>query len=238
VAPVFLNGNVVNGGATCNGAFACTINGALSTSYDAWQLNGKAAYDWKYGAVTVTPSAAPFGGTAGAKQTLSQSLSQFPAGGGALLGTVAYTANTSLRWTDVGGRFGLDIADPMTSALTVRVGGWIGVAGRSTSFTGIDSAISPGNFTGTGAIAISESRTVFLANAEAGFAYRYTPAVALRGFAGVSYDDSVPGITNPSFTGPNFVVASTTPARLYYQRETSYYAGGGLHVRFGGPVGP
>ncbi len=58
--------------------------------------------------------------------------------------------------------------------------------------------------------------------------------MTIRGFVGANYDGSVPGITNPTYTGSVNGPTSTTPASIYYAHETSYYAGGGLVVRFAG----
>ena len=71
----FLNGSFANNAFNCVG-FVCSASGTLKTDYTAWQLNGKALYDWRFGGLTVTPSAALFGGSARTKQTLSQSFTQ------------------------------------------------------------------------------------------------------------------------------------------------------------------
>ena len=89
-------------------------------------------------------------------------------------------------------------------------------------------------FNGTSAIATSDTKGVLLANAEASLAYNFSPMMTLRGFVGLNYDGSVPGITNPTFTGSVNAPTTTTPASIYYAHETSYYAGGGLVVRFAG----
>jgi hypothetical protein len=228
-----LNGKPAPGlGATCNaGGFTCAIGGAQSTSYDAWQLNGKIATDWKYGPVTLTPSAAIFGGNSHAGQTLSQSFTQFDLG--AVDDTGTYTANTSLGWTDIGGRAGLDVSAPLTNAFTIGLGGWLGFADRFTSLSGKDSASDTGgDFTGASTISTSASKGAFLANAEAGMAYSITSMLTLRGFAGLNYDGSVPEITHPTLGGTTLAVTSLTPAGIGYTQETSYYAGGGLLAKF------
>jgi hypothetical protein len=236
VVATLLNGNVV-ATPNCNNAifsFRCTVNGTLNTDYNAWEVNGKAAYDWQYGSVVVTPSATLFGGTSRANQSVTQALAQL---GVATTNTVNYTANTSLRWTDVGARFGLDASVPLTSMIAVGIGGWVGVAGRATKLSGSDAAIgSPGLGPSSGARAItaSDNTTVFLANAEAGFASRLTPSVTFRGFAGINYDNKVPGIANPTF-GSAFS-ATPVPGSIYFAHETDYYVGGGLNAKFGGSV--
>lgn len=55
--------------------------------------------------------------------------------------------------------------------------------------------------------------------------------VIVRGFVGLNYDSSVPGVQAPArnvaFTG-----SSVPPASIRFEHETSYYAGGGLVVKF------
>jgi hypothetical protein len=227
------------GGFDCDAAIkaSCTINGILSTSYSAWQLNGKAAYDWKYGWVTITSSAVLFGGNSHVNQSLEQSLENF--GGGKLFSGDLYVANTSLRWADAGARLGLDVSTPVTNMLTVGVGGWVGAAGRQSTLSGTDSASAfPSSLAtilnGVGSVVANDTTGVFLANFEARFAHKLTPAMALRGFAGLNYDSHVPGITAPAFG--TATIATPVPAGIYYSRETSYYAGAGLIVTSGPTV--
>jgi hypothetical protein len=231
-----LSGAFNNTGFQCNGAFTCSASGALNTSYNSWQVNGKAAYDANFGIVTVTPSAALFGGTSHANQTLTQSFSQFLLGG--LSATGLYAADTALRWTDFGGRVGLNASVPLASWLSVGVGGWIGVAGRTASLSGSDAASSTfAFFNGASTISTSAETTVFLANAEAGVVITPMSWLSLRGFVGLNYDDKVPGISAPRFAGGVLAPTAVTPAGIVFGRETSYYAGGGVLVRFGpGPA--
>jgi hypothetical protein len=212
--------------------FLCTTAGSLSTSYDAWQINGKIATDLKYGSITVTPSAALIGGNTGADQNLSQTFIEFLFPRGSRTG--AYSANTALHWTDFGGRVGLDVNAPVTQALSVGIGGWVGGVDRSVSLSGSDTATSTPIpiFNGASSLSSSDSKSVLLANAEVGFAYQFMPALTFRGFVGVNYDGSVPGITNPTFTGSVNAPTSATPAQIYYAQEATYYAGGGFKFRF------
>jgi hypothetical protein len=237
-----LNGSLAGNGFNCiSGAFGCSTLGTLNTNYDAWQINGKVATDLKYGSVTVTPSAALFGGNSHANQSLFQSFRQtdtfgvfLPVGG--LLNAGSYAANTSLRWADFGARLGVDLNVEVARAFTVGIGGWVGGVDRNVSLSGTDAATPTTPFTlfnGASSFSTSASRGVVLANLEAGVAYRMTSAVTLRGFAGLNYDGSVPGIASPRFSGAVFAPTSTTPASISYAQETSYYAGGGLVVRFG-----
>jgi hypothetical protein len=213
----------------CNGATTCTTASTLSTSYTAWQFNGKAAADWKFGSILVTPSVAIFGGNARTGQSLTQTLTQSNFPGSHL----NYTASTTLRWTDAGVRAGLDTSIPLTPAFSIGLGGWVGVAQRHTSLSGNDaSTASSLNFIGASTLSTSANKGVFLANLEAGLAYKMTTAVTLRGFAGLDYDASVPGISSPAFVTV-VPAANRTPAGISYSHESSFYAGGGVVVRFG-----
>jgi hypothetical protein len=212
---------------------SCNTVGSLTTNYSAWQFNGKIADDLRYGTLTVTPSAALFGSNSRANQSFTQVFTDMLTGVG-VISTGTYAASTTLNWTDLGGRVGLDVNAPLTNALTFGIGGWVGAAARTVSMTGNDTAASapPPVFNGASAISAGANKGVFLANAEAGFAYRWTPVVTLRAFGGVNYDNKVPGITNPTFAGSVNAPTSATPANIYFANETSFYGGGGFLVRF------
>ncbi|MFZ0524294.1 MAG: hypothetical protein WA776_02900 [Xanthobacteraceae bacterium] len=212
---------------------ACAATGNFSSNYTAWQLDGKVAAERRYGAITVTPSLTLFGGNTGDHQSFSQAFSQTNAG---LFNTASYAAAVALHWTDLGARAGLDLSAPVGNALTLNLGGWIGAASRHASLSGSDTEV--GIFGGIpavpfgSAVSASSSRGVWLANGEAGLSYALNPAVTLRGFAGLNYDSAVPGLASPSYGG-NFIAGTTpVPAGITYAQETSYYAGGGLLVRF------
>jgi len=91
-------------------------------------------------------------------------------------------------------------------------------------------------FAGASTIGASSSTGVFLANVEASAGWKVSPSTTMRGFVGANYDDKVPGITRPVFSGPVNGPTGLTPAGIFYAHETSYYAGGGVTVKFGGPV--
>jgi hypothetical protein len=229
VVAQFINGSLQNGVFLCffSGP-ACTTAGELKTDYSAWHLNGKVSNDWKFGSVTVTPSLAVFGGSARVDQTLSQSFLP-PLSG--IQGI--YSASTTENWRDIGARLGVDVSAPVTTALTARVGGWVGGANRITFLSGNDigTNIISGILNST--LSIADSKNVLLANAEVGFAYQLAQMVAFRGFAGLNYDGSVPGIASPAYTGTfSGTPTSTTAARIYYASEISYYAGGGVAVKW------
>lgn len=214
---------------SCGGIFSgCIVNGTLNSQYSEWRLSGKAGYDLTFGPVTVAPSAALFGGSSHADQRLTQAFTQV---GGA---SANYTANTSLRWTEVGVRVGLDANIAVNDMFIVGLGGWVGLAGRNTSLSGNDVLIStfPGT-NGASTITASDTARAFSANLEAGFAHTLTPSIVFRGFAGVNYDNKVPGIKTGTF-GSVFAAQVPIQASIYYARETDYYAGAGLDVKFGG----
>jgi hypothetical protein len=237
----FLNGTVGFPATNCStlNGFTCTVNEALSTSYSAWQANGKVAYDVNYGSLTVTPSAALFGGNSHYDQALTQVGTEFGGVSPTSVNAVDnYVANTSLRYADVGARLGLDTSVAVTSMLKVGIGGWVGVAGRHTWLSGTDTSVVFGSVSGTGAsaIAASDTTTAVLANAEAGFRYKLSPTVTFRGFAGVNYDSKVPGITSRTFGSLGVFIL--IPAGIFYAHETNYYAGVGLNYKFGNYYAP
>jgi hypothetical protein len=226
-------GSAIVGAFLCGGVqgFTCTTAGTVSANYDAWQIDGKVAVDRKFGVATVSPSLAVFGGNTHNDQNLSQTFTQFF--GGAVFHTGTYSASTALRWTDAGARAGLDVSVPVTGALTFALGGWVGGASRTVSLSGSDvSHFSIGLFNGTSTVSAGDSKGVLLANAEVGLAYAFNPIVTLRGFGGLNYDGSVPGVVGPSIAGNIGTPTSRTPAGIGYAAETSYYAGGGFEARF------
>ena len=219
-----LNGNLVLSFG-CVGI--CNSGSSLATTYDSWQFDLKAAGDFKSGLLTWTPSVAVFGGSSRDSQILSHLTNN---GFSPTLNQV-YNANTRLEWNDVGARAGLGAKVDLTSAVAFGVSGFVGVAGRHTDLTGNDQLTS-GAFTNTSTLAVGANKTALVANAEARLTFRPMPRVTLMAFAGLNYDDSVPGIAAPSFVGPFTFAAPTIPAAIAYAKETSYYAGGGLKVRF------
>lgn len=94
------------------------------------------------------------------------------------------------------------------------------------------SGSAPGGLYSSSAITAAASRSAFLANAEARLGYQLTAAIGLRAFAGLNFDNAVPGIMAPSFSGQWSFAAPVTAASIAYAAETSYYAGGGVAVRF------
>ncbi len=206
----------------------CTVSSNLSTTYSDWQLHGKVAGDYRVGAVSLTPSVALFGGNARNNQTLTQTLTLSPVPDR----DATYHASTSLRWTDVGARAGLDLKADVTPQVAVGLSGWAGFAGRHVSLSGADVTVDnfPGGALNGGSIvSVSANTTPVLANAEAGIAFKWLPALIVRGFVGLDYDSKVPGLVSPGLIG----VGATTAASISFHSRTSYYAGGGVTWTFG-----
>jgi hypothetical protein len=117
--------------------------------------------------------------------------------------------------------------------LSVGLTGSLGVADRTTNLAGSDVfnsfAFAPSS------INVDRSSTPFLANVEVNLQYMITQAIALKGFGGLTYDSSVPGIVAPTFSGPVGGFPSTAPttsAGITFASETSYYFGGGVFLKF------
>jgi hypothetical protein len=234
VGTVFLNGSGTNIMFFCNApVFSCTAASSQDTEYSNWQVHGKVAGDHRFDIVTATPSLALFGGSARNNQSLAQSFTQFL--GGAVNNTGTYNASTSMRWTDVGVRAGLDVKLDLTSSVAVGVGGFAGFARRNVSFSGADigtDTLGGTVLTGASTIATSANVTPFIANLEGGVAWKWLPTLTVRGFVGLNYDSKVPGIVSPSFAGPIGLGPTRSPAGVSFQSEKSYYAGGGVNWVF------
>jgi len=225
-ATQLVGGQVVDFGCTP----ACSFAGTLSTRYTAWTGNLKAAGDYQFGGTIVTPSIAIFGGRARNDQQFTQTFALVPAPQPA---TPDYAAVSSLHWTDVGAKFGLDAAVPLTSSLIFGIGGNVGFADRNVSMAASDEYLGA-SFS---AITAGATTTAFIANAEARLTFKPWANTALRAFGGVNFDNSVPGISRPTYAGPAALVVQGTPAGIKFESETSFYAGGGITVEFGpGPA--
>ncbi|HZP79856.1 MAG TPA: hypothetical protein VFB45_27220 [Pseudolabrys sp.] len=173
------------------GVPGCPLASTLSTTYAVWQVNGKLAGDYKLGMVTLTPSIGIFGGQDRVDQSFAQTL-----GGGF---ATTYNATTAVHWTDWGGKFGLATSYEFMPGVAVGLGGSIGLASRSATLSGND--IATGAFPLASAVSSSANTTAFLANVETSLGVRVSKGIALRGFAGWNYDNRVPGLQTPGFTG-------------------------------------
>jgi len=247
-ATLATNGNVGFSLAFLNGAgassticpcipFTSPLSATLATSYTAWTVNGKVASDFRSGVFTATPSLAIFGGRATNNQSFDQQINSQN-----FLGVFVelddYRAQSNLAWTDVGVKGGLDLTADVTSWIALGIGSTLGVTNREVSLSANDSFtistfVPP--LIGASAMAASASATPLLAGANANVTVRPLPAVQVRGFVGLNYDSAVPGIAAPQFVGATAGGFNpiTTPASIKFAHETSYYAGGGLSVRFG-----
>lgn len=227
-------GGVTNfaGAVGCGAGTTCIVSSALGTSYSSWRIDGRYATDYKMGGVTLTPSLSVFGGKSRNSQTLAETNLLF---GGASV--VQYNADTRLDWTDWGGRVSLSGSVPVLDWLTFVVGGNAGLAARRSSLSGSDVAnlfIGGVSFfaPAMSSTASSGTTTAFVANAEASVIIRLASNVALRTFGGFNYDNKVPGIVAPAVVLPLGSGGPSAAAAIKYKAETSYYAGGGLTVRF------
>lgn len=234
-----LNGTVVTSQG-CAVPTVCATNSRLSSNFDAWSINLKASRDLTSGNFVLTPSGTLFGGRSRNNQTFAQhfSFAAVPVAFG-----IDYRANSSVRWSDIGAKAGLDVTLNLSREFSIGAGGTLGVAYRDASLSANDICTNAGGngecLTNPASIlSANANSTPFLANAEGRIIYRPTAAVALRGFTGVNFDSRVPGIATPAFS--TTVIPSTappnnqgTPAGIKFSPETSWYAGGGIAVKFG-----
>jgi hypothetical protein len=105
--PGVYNGVALGGCATCGGI----------TGYDAKEMSAKAASDYKFDALTLTPSVTVFN---------SESQQSFNGGGASTLG-----------WRDAGAKVGVDSKLDLNNEVAIGVGGSYGRASRSVSLSSI-----------------------------------------------------------------------------------------------------
>jgi hypothetical protein len=204
----------------------------LSTEYQAWQAGVKAASDFRWGSVLLTPSIMVFGGRSYVSQDFFEVSADLAGNPSAV---ESYAASSSLRWTDWGAKFGLEANTDLMPGLGVGLKGNVGFAARDVRLSAYD---SPGFvlslFFPPAVINTDASTVPFLANAE-GNVYIKSPSAnaVLRFFAGINYDSRVPGMSAPVITsatgGPGI------PAGIKFEAETSFYVGTGLLMKFAGP---
>jgi hypothetical protein len=205
----------------------------LSTEYQAWQTGLMAATDFRFGTVSLTPSVTVFGGRSYVVQDFFEVSADLAGNPSAV---ESYSATSSLRWTDVGAKLGLDARTDLTPSFGVGLKGSVGLAARDVNLRASD---APGFvlslFFPPATIDTDANTVPFLANAEASiFVKSPSSNAVLRVFGGLNYDSRVPGISAP-------VIVSSVPgtpgipAGIIFEAVTSYYAGGGLLMKFGGP---
>jgi hypothetical protein len=207
---------------------ACTLTSQLATRHDAWWLAATATSDLRVGVLTLSPLAEIFGGIAQTRQDLSQSRDS--------LGTITtYDASTRVRWSDVGARVGVTAMVPLAVAVEAGLGGKVGFAHRQVSLTGTDTGVFvPVGIPVRSSIDLDDTTVAFVANLHGQVIVAPRQGVRLRAFAGLEYDNRVPGIVAPTFTPTD--VATTfigSAATIGYSGQTSYYAGGGITVALG-----
>ena len=200
---------------------ACAFSSQLDTEQTAWRTEVKLAGDFRAGAATITPSFAVLGGSSRTKQTFFQQRDD-----------TRYNARSELRWTDWGARFSLGNTMPLTRTLAIGVSGNVGVVARNVSFSAYDFGDNAGIGQYASTRATSSSTAALMAGAAVELTARPTATTTLRTFAGVDYDSRVPGIASPTFVPADLISTVGTPAGIAYSGEVSFFAGGGLTMRF------
>ncbi|MDO8288072.1 MAG: hypothetical protein Q7T44_02525 [Parvibaculum sp.] len=229
VARLMLDGTGANAGYVCSIGQVCHVASNVSAEHSDWQIGGRIAGEYRVDQILLTPSLTLFGGETRTDQAMAQVLQL-----GAHPELSFYTADTSLRSTDYGLRAGVDLKFDVTPVVSLGLGGSAGLARRHTSFDGTDIINDTlfGILTGTGTASGSDNATPFVANTEVSLTYKWLPALAMRGFAGVDYDSKVAGIAAPDFGGVVGGVTTRTPARVSFHSELGFYAGGGITWSF------
>jgi hypothetical protein len=206
----------------------CSVSSALTTAYQAWHLSAKGASDYRLGGVTLTPSLTLFSGQSRLNHDFTQSTFDRATAGGPVTDT--YTATIAVRWSDIGIKLGLDTRVPVGGPVTAGLGGMVGIAHREASLTANDALLNGQTQTAsTSTLGTHQHREVLVAGAKADLTAQLPNGVVASAFAGVEYDDKVPGIAAPTYA---LAGASGTPASLQFTSQVSYFAGGGITARF------
>ncbi len=240
---MMLNGIPVNDGPDCNvpGFLSCVVNSSASSHYQDWHLGLKGATDFQFGMITASPSLSLIGGEGQNDIRVAQSLQQVVIGLGIPGIAQDYAARVNLHSDDIGGKLGLNLKLPIASGLTAALGGSVALVDRDTSLRGSDFFVSnvpglipsppqPSPFLTS--ISSNKNTAAFLSNVEGSLNFQIMPAVSLRIFGGMNYDNSVPGVKAPVFFGGLFAPTGGTPARITFVSEISYYGGAGFVVHF------
>ena len=239
---MMLNGTPVNAGPVCNlpGLIFCSVTSSASSHYQDWHLGLKGATDFQFGMVTVSPSLSLIGGEDQNDIRVSQNLQQFVLVAATPIPQI-YTAKVKLHSDDVGGKLGLNLKFPLANGLSAALGGSLALVDRETTLHGNDLFLgTPGVVPApplpsspfSTSTSSSKSRAALLSNVEGSLNFTVTPAVSFRLFGGMNYDDSIPGVKSPTFVGTVFAPTSTTPARIKFVSEISYYSGAGVSIHF------
>lgn len=116
--PQFYNGVTFGGCSTCSEA---------STNYSSRKLSAKAASDYKFDSVTLTPSVTVFS---------SRSHQEF----------IGDNGSPALEWNDLGAKLGVEAKVDLTSEVAIGVGGSYGIAQRSVAMSSDANAASDSAF--------------------------------------------------------------------------------------------
>jgi hypothetical protein len=230
-ATQIMRSNLAGVGVTTSGLGFLQLS-RLSTEYQSWQVGLKEATDFRFGSVLLTPSITVFGGRSYVEQDffeVSADLAGNPSP------VESYAATSTVKWKDWGAKFGLDVSTDLMPGLGVGLKGNVGFAARRVNLSAND---TPGFvlslFFPPVEINTDANTVPLLANAEANVFFKSPSSNAvLRFFGGINYDSRVPGISAPVIVSA--VGGPGTPAGIKFQAETSFYAGTGLLMKFGGP---
>lgn len=209
----------------CGGA-TCLTRSSLSSDYTSWNIDLKTKSDFRSDAWTFSPSIAIVGGRADTSHRFAQQTFL----DGALYPLVGYDMNATLKWTDIGAKFGLETRYDFANGLSAGLIGAAGLTHRSASMSADSSILLGSVIPRVSAVQDSRNTMPLLLNLEARLTARVMPNVIAKGFVGLNYDSDIPGLEAPQ----SLVFASTgIPARIKFDATTSYYVGGGLNVSFG-----
>lgn len=240
MAGLLLDGTVSNNGPVCGApaAFTCTQSSALSSQFTTWHLALKEASEFHLGMVMLTPSLSVVGGEGDDDFGLTQNLAQF-AGGVFDGNTEFYSTSVRLHWRDIGAKGGLNLNVPVNNWLSLGLGASAAGVGRSASLAGSDLfalptfGLAPPQVSPLiSAVTRRASTAALMSNVEGSLNIVPLPGVTIRLFGGATYDDALPGVRSPTWTGPATAQTSGTPVAIKFVGRGSLYGGAGMVFHF------
>lgn len=204
--------------------FGCGCNyvSRLTTNYSAFRLGLDVTSDIRAGALTFSPSIEVLGGSTRVRQSLTQTDD-----------VDVYTSGTRLSWDDVGVKFGLGVAAPVTPAFEIGVTGTVAVLHRDVRLTGSDFVGGLGGINFGTSIDRSARTVAVIPGGQMQLLFSPFPQTRLRLYGGLEWDSRVPGIVAPGFTAEQvFAGFQGNPASIGFSGQTTYFAGGGFTQSF------
>jgi hypothetical protein len=199
--------------------YACDcITSQLTTKLSGWNVGLTASSDIRHGQIVWTPSFGLVVASTRNKQTLLQSDPDD-----------LYSAETRLRWNDVGVKTALAFSVPLAPTVEWSLEGTLAVLYRRANFSGSDFLDVSGTDIGS-SISLNANTWTFVPALQTQIVMRPAPNIQVSAFGGVEWDTRTPQIIAPSFA--DFPFGPGQSAGLGFSTQTGYRVGGSFTYAF------